>query len=279
MSNYIKNYWEKLEKERPPRNVKLVKTIEFKKLLKILKNRNEEKQKLKNLINRLYEGEALIVKNAIGKKQIEKIKKKLVSISNNTKSSFFKMDKKCPNFWRRQDESIAKKYSVSAVRDSYYFFRWNENNKEIWKTFDMVWANIKVLGGLQKDSYINNMPTDGVIDRIQIVRYPEKTGYIEPHFHDPKNQRLIISVYMSKRGVDYLGGGTCFYQGNKKVDVEHKIEVGDVGIFYATLKHAVYPVKKTNKKTDPNFRGRWWCGLYSPESDLVKDRHTSSPSK
>ena len=55
------------------------------------------------------------------------------------------MDKKCPNFWRRQDESIAKKYSVSAVRDSYYFFRWNENNKEIWKTFDMVWANIKVL--------------------------------------------------------------------------------------------------------------------------------------
>ena len=26
------------------------------------------------------------------------------------------------------------------------------------------------------------------------------------------------------------------------------------------------------------YRGRWWCGLYSPESDLIKNRHTSSPS-
>ena len=30
------------------------------------------------------------------------------------------------------DEKIAKKYSVVAVRDSYYFFRWNKDNNQFW---------------------------------------------------------------------------------------------------------------------------------------------------
>ena len=188
------------------------------------------------------------------------------------------MSNKCPNFWRRQDEKIAKKYSVSAIRDSYYFFRWNKKDSDIWKIFNSTWANIKLLGGLEKNSFVKNLPKDGVVDRVQIVKYPENTGYIEPHYHDPKNQRLIISVYMSKKGIDYMGGGTCFFKGKKIINVENKIDVGDVGIFYATLKHAVHPIKEVNKKIENKLRGRWWCGLYSPESDLVKNRHTSSPS-
>ena len=54
------------------------------------------------------------------KKKYKKLKK-LIFISKTKKSNFFKMNKKCPNFWRRQDEKIAKKYSVKAVRDSLFF--------------------------------------------------------------------------------------------------------------------------------------------------------------
>ena len=59
---------------------------------------------------------------------------------------------------------------------------------------------------------------------------------------------------------------------------EISFDIGDIGIFYATLKHAVHPVKASSKKIKEKYRGRWWCGLYSPESDLIKNRHTSSPS-
>ena len=55
---------------------------------------------------------------------------------------------------------------------------------------------------------------------------------------------------MSKMGLDYKSGGTCFYKGKKIVNVENQIDVGDIGIFYATLKHAVNPVKDTNKNVE-----------------------------
>ncbi len=278
MNNFIKKYWEYVEEKKPPKYCKTIKIINSKDFFNTIENRNKNKRSIYKLIDDLYQGRPFIIKKAISKKKIEKLKKKLVLISDNKKSSFYKMNKKCPNFWRRQDEKIAKKYSVSAIRDSYYFFRWNESDNDIWRLFNQTWADIKLLGGLTKNAYIKNTPKDGVIDRIQIVRYPEKTGYIEPHFHDPKNQRLIISVYMSKKGSDYSGGGTCFYKGKKIINIEDKIDIGDIGIFYATLKHAVHPVKASSKKIKEKYRGRWWCGLYSPESDLIKNRHTSSPS-
>ena len=162
-------------------------------------------------------------------------------------SSFHKMTERCPNFWRRQDEKLAKKYSVAAVRDSYYFFRWNKENFKVWKNFDNIWGCIKLLGGLKYNDFKKNTPKDKLIDRIQIVRYPEKTGKIEPHIHDPFHQRLIISLYMSKSGTNFSSGGTYFFKKNKKINAEKHIDIGDVGIFYATLKHGVDHVR-INKK-------------------------------
>ena len=278
--NFISNYWSYLEKKSFPKNAKKIKVIDSSKFILLFSSPSTEikRNNLKKIIRDLYNGHPYIIKNAISKNFIEKLKVNLVNISLNTKSSFFKMDKKCPNYWRRQDEKVAKKYSVKAVRDSYYFFRWNKDNKYIWNKFNGYWSKIKYLGGLSKNTFKNNLPKDGIVDRIQVVKYPENTGYIEPHFHDPKNQRIIISVYMSKKGQDYISGGTNFFNGKKKIDAENKIDVGDIGLFYATLKHNVDPVKKVTKNINKNFQGRWWCGLYSPESDLVKKRHTSSPS-
>ena len=80
---------------------------------------------------------------------------------------------------------------------------------------------------------------------------------------------------MSKRGVDYEGGG--FYvidQSHRRVFLEDEIEVGDIGIGYATVLHGVAPcdVHKISdiSKTD----GRWFLSMYSTASDEVKDRHT-----
>ena len=53
-----------------------------------------EKNNLKKIIRNLFNGHPYIIKDAISKKFIEKLKVNLVDISLNTKSSFFKMDKK-----------------------------------------------------------------------------------------------------------------------------------------------------------------------------------------
>ena len=189
------------------------------------------------------------------------------------------MKENCPNFWRKVSENEAKKYSFMAIKDAYYFFRWNKENFQLWKNFNKIWSYLKYLGGLNFDTYEKNTPKNRIVDRIQIARYPENTGFCELHSHPPKNQRLIISVYMSEIKKDYLLGGTHFFKKKKKIKVEHKITKGDVGIFYSTLYHGVDPVKLSKYQKSKLNPGRWWCGLYSPESNHFKKRHTSSPAR
>ena len=130
--------------------------------------------------------------------------------------------------------------------------------------------------GYDPNIFENNTPKDGAIDRIQVVQYPSKYGYLEPHSDPYKYQKFFISGYMSKKGKDYIDGG--FYaldKENRVIDVEKYIDVGDVGIGFATIVHGVAPV---NRNKDPKWEdvndGRWFYSLYTNESDEIKDRHT-----
>ena len=132
--------------------------------------------------------------------------------------------------------------------------------------------------GLTPTEYESNTPKDGVIDRIQVVQYPSTVGFLEPHSDPYKYQRLVHSAYMSKKGVDFDGLG--FYligENDEIIEVEDSIDIGDIGISYATICHGVAPVNTNNK---PNWEdvndGRWFLSMYSNESDEVKTRHTST---
>ena len=118
--------------------------------------------------------------------------------------------------------------------------------------------------------YQSHFLDDNLIERIQIARYPP-TGWIEPHADPLPIIRLIISGYLSKRGVDYDEGG--FYmidKKNGKLDLENHIDAGDIGFFCASLRHGL-------EKIDPNIEpdinktdGRWWWGLNMHNSDVIK---------
>ena len=133
----------------------------------------------------------------------------------------------------------------------------------------------KKINGLDSTEYENNTPKDGVVDRIQVVQYPSKIGFLEPHSDPYKHQRLIYSAYMSKKGVDFDGRGFYLVGENSSIiEVEDLIDIGDIGIAYATVYHGVAPV---NTHKEPNWDdmndGRWFLSLYSNESDEVKSRH------
>lgn len=274
MTSLTLSYWNKIEdnssKPTSYRNTICVNASDF-------LNYKNDQDKLQETISSLYNGDFLIIKNAISKKYIENLKSELIKISENEKSSFHKILDGCPNFHRIQDEKVLGKYSVNSIRHSYYFFRWNQDKLKIFDSIDRYWSMIKYLGGLNEDQYVNNVPRDGVVDRVQVVRYPNHAGYIAKHQHDPKNQRLVISVYMSQKNVDYIEGGTYVYNSKKeKINLEDSIEVGDIGVFYATLIHGVDKVSmEQNNKISDKISGRWWLGPYSPESDYSKNRATS----
>jgi len=269
--------WENYEKKLPkPKRVRKIKQINFEEFKnKVLE---EKKDFVESIVKSLYCGDAYILKGAYTKEFMNNLKVKTFLHFKNKPSEFYKMLEGSPDFHRKIDLETGKKYALKMCKHSFYFYPWNADPLNLFKPIYEKWRIIKKLMGLKPTEYENNTPKDGVIDRIQVVQYPSKIGYLEPHADPYKHQRLFHSAYMSKKGINFEGLGFYLIGKNDKiVEVEDLIDVGEVGIGYATVYHGVAPVN-TNKQ--PNWDdvndGRWFLSMYSNESDIYKNRHTSS---
>jgi hypothetical protein len=275
MKNIFKNLWENLENSNnlPTRARKII-NLDY----SIFANKIDlnDQNFANDITNSLMLGDIYILKGAFNKEFFDSLKNKCFDYFKNEPSSFHKMLEGCPDFHRTIDLDVGKKYSFKLCKHSFYFYNWNKDPLNLFDTTYERWRKIKKLMGYDPNMFENNTPKDGAIDRIQVVQYPSKYGFLEPHSDPYKYQKFFISGYMSKKGKDYFDGG--FYalgKENKVIDVEKYIDVGDVGIGFATIVHGVAPV---NRNKDPKWKdvndGRWFYSLYTNESDEIKNRHT-----
>jgi len=107
----IKNFWASLEgNKKKPSDLKKINKVNSDLFIKKIKSKDQIF--IKKMISGLYSGQFYVIKNVITKKYINKLKLNLVDYSKKNNSSFHKMLEKCPNYWRRQDDKLAKKYSI-----------------------------------------------------------------------------------------------------------------------------------------------------------------------
>ena len=276
----FKSAWENLEgKKKLPSRLRNLITIDAQEFEdNVLK---EESKFVNEFVNFLLEGDCFIIKKVFSKEFMKRLKDETWEYFKNKPSTFHKMRENCPNFHRIIDKETGKKYSFQVCKHSFYFFPWNKSPQNLYEPINKKWRLIKKVMGLKMDEFEKNTPKDGIVDRVQVVQYNSREAFLETHVDPYKFQRFFISGYMSKKGEDYEGGG--FYildKNNKKLNVENHIDVGDMGIGYATVAHGVDPV---NVDKDPNINdkndGRWFLGLYSNQSDEVENRHTGKPLK
>ena len=190
----MERYWISFESKKPaPKFVKKISIIEFDKLKKSVNGKNEIF--VKSLARKMYEGEAFIVRNA-AKKNLRKI---ILDLAKNydkkQKPSFYKMLDGTPNFHRIIDKKITKKYSLYAIKHSYFFYNWNIKSK-LEKDFkDGVykhWRYVKFLAGNSKFKYEKNIPSQNQIDRLQIINYPHGGGELRDHVDPRKIKELYL---------------------------------------------------------------------------------------
>ena len=189
----IQKYWETLEnKNPPPKHVKKISIIEFDKLKKSINEKNE--LFIKGLAKKMYSGEAFIIRNA-AKKNLRNVIIKLAKYyDKKQKPSFHKMLDGTPNFHRIIDKKITKKYSLYAIKHSYFLYNWNIKTKLQKEFKDGVyrhWRYVKFLAGNNKFAYEKNIPSQNQIDRLQIVNYPNGGGELRDHVDPRKNQRIV----------------------------------------------------------------------------------------
>jgi len=275
----INKYWDYLEKRYPaPKYVGKVKCMEFKDLKKAVNNKNANY--LKKIIKNMYVNKEAYILKKCAKKNLKKIMLDLVShYKKNRKPTFHKMLDGVPNFHRAIDKDITKKYSLYAIKHSFYFYNWNTKSKlekKLKQGAYLHWRYIKFLAGNEKRQYENNIPSDGQIDRLQIVRYPSGGGELKEHIDSRKNQRVVSGVVMSKRGEDYDKGGFYFkLSKTKKINLEDRIDEGDAVIFYGSLAHGVEAIDPHKKLSWNSNKGRWFLGMFVNDSDHLKNRITS----
>lgn len=232
------------------------------------------------LVQQLWAGDALLIKGVFDPEFMRQLRGNTTQWTRQRPSSFHKMLEGSPDFHRIIDLEVGKKYSINGCKHSAYFYRWNDDPLGIWPYITERWRVAKIVMGLRPDEYEAFTPKDGVVDRIQVVRYPPAIGYLEPHVDAWQHQRCFFSVYMSKRGVDYQGGGFYFVDAKGEAQyLEDQIEVGDVCLGHANLLHGVAPCDRDKKPDWSASDGRWFLSLYSNASDEVAKRHTAAPVK
>jgi len=275
----INKYWNYLEQKYPsPRYVGKVKDLKFEDLKKAIDNKNENY--LKKMIKNMYiNKEAYILKYSATKK----LKATIIDLVNHykktRKTSFHKMLDGTPNFHRVIDKDITKKYSLFAIKHSFYFYNWNIKSKlekELKNGVYRHWRYVKSLAGNGKNKFEKNIPSDGQIDRLQIVRYPAGGGELRDHIDPRKNQRVVSGIIMSKIGKDFLKGGFYFKSSkSKKINIEKRLEEGDAVMFYGSIAHGVEKVDPQEKLIWNSNKGRWFIGMFVNDSDHVHNRITA----
>jgi hypothetical protein len=267
--------WSKVETGEPPQRIRKVVEIDWDTFSDgVLSGSIAEE-----LTTSLYAGDAWLMRGAFSPEWMGELKRKTVEWTKSRPESFHKMLDGAPDFHRMIDIETGKKYAVEACKHSAYFFRWNDDPLGIWEEITARWSILKLAMGLRADEYEYNLPSDGPVDRIQVVRYPPKIGFLEPHQDAHQNQRCFISGYMGKRGVDFNGGGFYFIGENDEViDAESMINVGDLCIGYATVMHGVAPCDRDKEPDWNKDDGRWFLGLYSNSPDYG-ERVTVKPVK
>ena len=279
MENKYQPVWEKLERSTPRptrvRNIIQQNFSAFKE--KVLK---QEDDFVQPIIESIYAGDVYLLKKTFPEKFMRDLRDRVDAYWKKKPSEFYKMLEGCPDFHRVIDLEEGKKYSFHVCKHACYFYHWNGDPLDLFPIVNERWRVIKFLTGLQPEEYEKNTPKDGVVDRLQVVRYPPKIGFLELHSDPYLHQRVFFSGYMSKRGQDYQGGG--FYlvgPGDKVVEVEDRVDIGDVGIGCATVCHGVAPCDQHEEPDWNSKNGRWFLSMYSNASDEMKNRHTGHAVK
>ena len=141
-------FWKEIEQKYPlPRKSRNIIEIDFKRFEKIINNNDENE--VKKLIKNLYFGDFYLLKGAFQTSFLERIKKECFNYFSGTPSSFHKMLEGTPDFQRKIDLDLGKKYSFARCSHSFYFYRWNNDPINLFDEIDKKMEISEKINGIK----------------------------------------------------------------------------------------------------------------------------------
>ena len=212
--------------------------LERAEIFELVKNNRE------NFLKRILETEVFIVKRFYDPKTILDMRSKIFESGLKTDPSWHPLFDGCPDY-HRLHENYAQAHVKSRMH-GFYFHGWPEKNAELFSYFGEIFE-LKCLlaGGLNASEFIRQIPSDGVIARVNFQNYPSGGGCISEHV-DPKSNYALIQrlVQGSNHNQDFKEGGLYARKDlqSEKVYLDQHTEAGDLMILSPAIPHGVDPI-------------------------------------
>lgn len=276
--NLFKQEWDKIEATPPPHylnDIHVMNFIEFEK-----RTTYQEPRFVKKMVESIYAGDCYILKNVFNPDFLVALKEDVYKHFKNVPEQRLKMDSLIPDHHISTKEPIGPKTGYISLEESYHFFRWNADILGIYYNVDKQWQSIKEFSG-DRFAFIENVPLNGIVDRIRISNYKKNWGFISTHSDYGTNQKVLFGTTMTERGKDYISGGAYLVKkDDKEIEIEQFADLGDSTINYPTLYHGCHiPKTIDGKKNWNSMEGRWFMALFSVDSHLKQNRRYAIAKK
>ena len=216
-----------------------------------LNNLDVKKTKKSLLSNKI-----VIIKNQKKKNILNKIKNFLSNVAKNNFAEYHKISLGSPNHFRVNFDD--KRSIINGYFYQFSFFPWNQDQLQIFKLFSSIFKFKNRLNNLKEKEFFYPEKNNDCTIRASFQFYPRGSGYLNKH-SDPVDyhQKYLIQMVMSKKGKDFKKGGLFVEIDNKKINLDNHVNIGDIIIFKADLKHGVEAIDPNHKSEILDFKGRW----------------------
>jgi hypothetical protein len=154
----------------------------------------------------INEPQAFVVKGFYPAEEILQFRAETFQWGQESDPSWHPLHNDCPDYHRLHDNY--PKAHVKAKMHAFYFHGWYEHNDSKFNYFREIFALKNYLAGRPEKHYLNNVPSNGFVARVNVHHYPKGGGYQAEHVDPVGTHAHIQTLVMgSKFGKDFHKGG------------------------------------------------------------------------
>lgn len=209
-------------------------------------------------MNRIHTPEVFVIKSFYPKHVILSLRNQIFKSGTETEPSWHPLYDGCPDYHRLHD-NYEKAYVKGKIH-TFYHNGWYEKNRELFDFFKEIFEMKIFLAGEGSTDLLKQIPSQGVIARVNFHHYPRGGGYQAEHI-DPHGKYAPIQtiVQASIPGKDFQTGG--LYARETPDSEPHFIDkhtsLGDLIVLSPAIRHGVASIDEQEKFDWQKIEGRW----------------------
>jgi hypothetical protein len=202
-------------------------------------------------MQRINSPEAFVVKAFYDSRHVVEFRNVAFETGLASEPSWHPLHDDCPDYHRLHDNY--PKAHVKQKMHAFYYHSWYPHNKARFDFFSEIFSMKNFLAGFRDREFLDNIPSDGFVARVNIHHYPKGGGYQAEHI-DPigKHAQIQTLVAASEFGKDYSKGGVFARSAPEaeKGYVDPYMKPGDMLVMSPGIHHGVDPI-------DPDLPYEW----------------------